>query len=556
MGNDEVDKNTLDTSELDNRLFDGFADTSRRRYIYICNMATGISRWSKTAVEDFGLPGEYMERAGAVWAEHIHPEDREAYIKDIQAVFSGEKDTHVMDYRACNKAGEYVICTCQGHVIKGTDGHPDLFMGSIENHGIMDNVDATTHLYNLYEFWNTYRQLQKEKKQLTVLLFGINRFSDVNDTYGYDFGNKVLRQFGREMLKVVKGTGTLYRSDGARFICLLPDCDRKAVEELYKKLQHQAKHNVYVDDVRVSLNISGGAVPCDESYDEDTIQTSSRYAFIQSKHKYHGELVFFEQGLLDNNKKSLEFMQIIRDSILNDFEGFYLCYQPIMDAKLEKLIGAEALLRWCKEPFGEIPPGVFIPWLENDPSFMELGNWILRRALTEGKQLLKKYPDFVLNVNVAYSQMSYTGFGEIVKSILEETGFPPKNLCLELTERCRQLEKGYLQNVVGYIKDLGVKIAVDDFGTGFSSLNLLNEIPVDTLKIDRGFIWDIETNHANQAIVKAVTGCAEDLDVHVCLEGLENREMIDFVKQYAVYSYQGYYFSRPIPMKSFVEKYI
>ena len=112
-----------------------------------------------------------------------------------------------------------------------------------------------------------------------------------------------------------------------------------------------------------------------------------------------------------------------------------------------------------------------------------------------------------------------------------------------------------MQSRVDYLKSLGIKIAIDDFGTGFSSLNLLSELPVDTLKIDRGFVYDIQTNTANQAIVKAVTGCASDLNVNVCLEGLEDRQMIDFVKRYAVYSYQGYHFSKPITMEQFMEKY-
>ena len=240
---------------------------------------------------------------------------------------------------------------------------------------------------------------------------------------------------------------------------------------------------------------------------------------------------------------------------MNRSEGFYLCYQPIVNASEEKLIGAEALLRWNKEPYGEVPPGIFIQWLENDPCFWDLGNWIIKKALTESLKIVQNHPEFVLNVNLAYPQLSHVGFEEKVKLILEETGFPPENLCFELTERCRQLDTEFLQNIVGNLKDLGIKIAIDDFGTGFSSLNLLSELPVDTLKIDRGFVFDIQTNYANQAIVKAVTGCASDLDVHVCLEGLEDRQMIDFVKRYAVYSYQGYHFSKPITMKAFVEKY-
>lgn len=545
----------IDKSELDSRLFEGFADTSKRRYVYFCNMETGVSRWSQNAVDDFGLPDEYMLNAGLIWAEHVHPDDREMYLRDIEAVFEGKKDHHEMDYRAMNKDGEYVICTCRGHVVKGGDGAPDLFVGTIENHGIMDNVDAVTNLYNIYEFEQFLKEYKSSGKPLTVLMLGINKFSQINDTYGYTFGDKVLRAFGQKMREVIKDKGTLFRMDGVRFACCFSAVSEEDVRAIYKEMQYQVRHRIYVDDVRIAVSIAGGVVFCEENYNESIVLTSARYAMSQSKHKQHGELVFYDNSMQQNNSKNLELMTVIRQCAMNRSEGFYLCYQPIVNATEEKLIGAEALLRWKKEPYGEVPPGVFIPWLENDPCFWDLGNWILKKAMRESLKIVQKHPEFVLNVNVAYPQLSHVGFDEKVKSILEETGFPPQNLCLELTERCRQLEKEFLQRIVDTLKNLGIKIAIDDFGTGFSSLNLLSEIPVDTLKIDRGFVFDIQTNTANQAIVKAVTGCASDLNVNVCLEGLEDRQMIDFVKRYSVYSYQGYHFSKPITMEQFLEKY-
>lgn len=546
---------SLDRSELDNRLFDGFADTSRRRYVYLCNMQTNVSRWSRNAVEDFGLPGEYMEDAGVIWAEYIHPEDREVYLQDIEAIFSGKKKRHDLDYRARNKDGEYVLCTCRGNVLKGEGNSPDLFVGTIENHSIMDNIDPITNLYNIYEFWQHMRYLKENHIHSIVLLIGINNFSEINGTYGYDFGNKVLREFGTKLLKTIKGKGYLFRMDGVQFACSFTDCDLEKISVLYNQFREDARNHIYIDDIRISINISAGAAFYNEEYDEYSIQTSMKYALGESKHKNHGALTYFDNSSIQGNKKNLELMNAIRNSIFNDFDGFYLCFQPIVDAKEERLIGAEALLRWNKEPFGEVPPGVFIPWLENDPSFWELGNWILKQAMTEVKPLLKLYPEFLLNVNIAYPQMSHVGFCENVKAIVEETGFPGKHLCLELTERCRQLETQCLQESIAFFKELGIKIAIDDFGTGFSALNLLSELTVDTLKIDRGFVKDIESNEANQAIVEAVTGCASKLDVHVCMEGIETRQMIDFVKQYAIYSYQGYHFSRPIPMEQFLEKY-
>lgn len=177
----------------------------------------------------------------------------------------------------------------------------------------------------------------------------------------------------------------------------------------------------------------------------------------QSKYRQHGELVFFNYGTLQDNSKNIELMNAIRQCAMNRCEGFYLCYQPIVNAAEEKLIGAEVLLRWKKEPYGEVPPGIFIQWLENDPCFWELGNWIIRKALQENPDIVREHPDYILNVNLAYPQLSHLEFQEKVELIWKETGFPPENLCFELTERCRQLDKEFLQSEVGNLKKWGLR---------------------------------------------------------------------------------------------------
>jgi diguanylate cyclase (GGDEF)-like protein len=546
----------IDKSELENRLFDGFAAASDRNYIYICNMKTGVSRWDKKAVEYFGLPGEYMKNAGSVWEEHIHPDDREAYRKDIDEVFSGKKVTHMMDYRAENLEGEYVLCTCRGVVMRGNDDEADIFVGSIVNHSISDNVDAVTNLYNVYGFRQYFRFFQESRKKGSILLVGINNFSEINDIYGYQVGDHVLRVFGEKLVKEMSEYGPVYRMDGVRFSCCLQEESEAKISAIYEKIKRMAGHDIFLDGERIAITVSGGVVIMNSNYDESSVVTSARYSLEQSKHEKHGELVFFNDSLLADNRKNLELMGALRKSILNDFDGFFLCYQPVIGAESEDLVGAEALLRWEKEPFGLVPPGLFIPWLENDPSFFDLGNWILERAMTESKGILEKYPNFVLNVNIAFPQLARIRFRQSIKEILDRTGFPPKNLCLELTERCRQLEVSYLREEIDYLKSLDIKIAMDDFGTGFSSLNLLKDLPVDTLKIDRGFVCDIQGNVANQEIVRAISSCASNLDIHICMEGLEDRNMVDYMSRFSPYSYQGFYYSRPIPMNDFYDKYM
>lgn len=546
----------MENNALVKRLFEGFTSTSRRRYLYVCNMESNVSRWSSNAVGYFGMPGEYIADVEKVWGEKIHPDDRAKYYDDIQAVLSGEKDKHMLDYRVKNSKGEYVFCTCRGIVLHGKGDEPNLFLGTIENHSIMDNVDSTTNLYNVYEFWNTMYRMSQEPCEIVELLISPNHFSDINNIYGFDFGDAVLKEIGTKLMEVLAGEGIVFRMNGVRFSCCFKNKSDEFVELIYKQIQHALKYKLVVQDKRMPISVSGGMLRFSSDSDISSAQNGVTCALERSKYEKDGQLVVFSSGDTEDTKKNLELVTEIRNSILNDCDGFYLCYQPLIDAETERLFGAEALLRWHKEPYGEVPPGVFISWLENDPYFFDLGNWILERAMTEAKQTLDKYPDFVLDVNITYTQLKRKEFRKAVKEILEKTGYPPKNLCLELTERCRHLDRNYLRQEVEYLSSLGIKIAIDDFGTGFSSLDILFELKVNVLKFDRMFVMDVESNKTKQSVIRTMTELAKDIGIQVCLEGLETRSMIDFVKKYPVHSYQGYYYSRPIPMGEFTTKYV
>ncbi len=546
----------LDISGLDSQVFSAITDTSDRNYVYMCNMQTNVSRWSKNAVDYFGLPGEYMYDAGSIWEQHVHPDDIAVYREQIDDIFSGRSQKHHFEYRAKNKTGEYVTCTCIGRVLKGEGSRPDLFAGTIENHGIMDNIDATTNLYNIYELSNKILFGIQCRKNICLLMVGVNHFSDINDIYGYDTGNVILKTIAADFLDAVHYQGSVYRMDGVRFAFYFENKNKEWITEFYDELKQNIKKQQILKEKPIAITFSAGAVILDDNAGIHSVLTGLSYAFSLSKHDRHGELVFFDTDTMDHGRRNLELLENLRHSVLNGCKGFYLNYQPIVSVEDETIIGMEALLRWKNDRFGEVPPGVFIRWLENDACFYELGNWILERALTEGKPIIGKWKDFVINVNIAYPQMERVGFIEALSSILEKVEFPPENLCIELTERCRTLEQNFLTQQIKQIKDMGIKVALDDFGTGFSSLDVLSYLPVDTLKIDRGFVAGISEKIANQVIVRSVAQCANELGVKVCVEGIEDRELADFLKPYGPGSYQGYYFSRPISIEKLKEKYM
>lgn len=549
-------KKFIDKGLLDNRIFEGLAQTSEKNYMFMCDRNTNITRWSKSAVEYFGLPGEYIKDAEMIWGDLIHPEDRKAYYKALDELAEGKTDNKSIDHRIKNKNGEYVVVTCKVLMMGGSAGEPELFIGSLENHGIADRFDAATNLHNVYEFLQYVRQLRSAGSTAVELLIGICNFSEINDMYGYSFGDKVLGQVAAQLKKILGERTEIYRMDGVKFACCLTDVAISYIYELYRKIEYGMKYDVFVDGIRIPLNVAAGAILLSGDYDEYSVQGSARYALEKSKNEHHGQLYVFEDNMKNTTRRRLELMSALRKSMLNDYDGFFMCYQPLISSENEQVLGAEALLRWESRDFGMVMPGEFIPMLENDPSFFELGNWILRRSLNESKVLVDRNPDFILHVNIAYTQLSHPLFRESVKGILEETDFPVSNLCLELTESCRQLERSYLLAEINYLKSLGIKIAIDDFGTGYSSLGLLSDLPVETLKFDRGFTKDIMTNTANQAIIKAISACAQDLHVSICLEGIETKDMVEFARQFFISCYQGYYYSKPIIMGQFLDMYL
>jgi diguanylate cyclase (GGDEF)-like protein len=383
-------------------------------------------------------------------------------------------------------------------------------------------------------------------------MLGINSFRNINNVYGYGFGNQVLKAFADLLSETVCGKGMVFRMNGSKFaICFRQTSDEEA-KEFYKKLQQRSRDSIIVDGKHVPISISGGAVHLDNNgAGEQSIRSCASYVLEKSKREFHSNLVFFENMEGANSMRSLELLEAIRESVLAGCQGFYLTYQPLVNASDGRIQGMEALLRWHNESYGEVPPGAFIEWLEQDDCFYELGNWILFQALTDGVKMVREQPDFIVNVNVSYTQFERGDFRDMVMDILSKTGFPPQNLCIELTERCKTLDVERLRQMLGFFGCQGIKVALDDFGTENSSLNLLRELPIQCLKIDRTFISNIQTNRSDEIIVEMVIDGAKKLGVDVCLEGIENEELRDYVNKFDADSYQGYFYSRPVRIEDF-----
>ena len=538
-------------------LYGAFAIMANGAYTYLTDIKHNYSRWSKEAVDYFGLPSEYMENAGDVWMENVHPDDRAVYAASIKELFGGKVSEHNLQYRARTKDGKYIVCTCRGVVIRDENGEPDYFGGTIKNNDTLSYFDDISNFRSLYGFLEDLQSAQWQGESIQIMLLGINEFSRLNDIYGYTFGNRVLQEFAKMIDTEAHGMGEWYRMDGTKFAIVCKKSSVDDLKNLYKRIQYNSIYDFNVDGNRIVLSFVAGAINLDSlEVSAETVYSCLRFAYYESKNNHLGELFVLKNNVSDDKRFAIERVNVIRNSIVNNCEGFFLCYQPIVDATTEKIIGAEALIRWKNDEYGVVPPVQFVDVLEQDNLFPELGKWILRTALVDAKRFLARYPGFIVNVNLSYTQLEKSDFVEDVLAIIEDVNFPPQNLCLEITERCRLLDMGLLKDIFTRLRKHGIKVALDDFGTGFSSIGVLRELPVTTVKIDRSFVMNIEKNNSDQNTVRFISELADSFSSSVTAEGIETPEMREFLLRFKIKSLQGFYYSKPLPIDEFMDKYV
>ena len=525
---------------------------AKKSYISITNLRNGVTWWSEKAMEYFGMQENYTIRGQEKSKRSIHPDDLEDFRREFRERVAGKNMDEPWEYRV-RDGSTYIRISARAKMLNDKDGKPFVIVIRYNNYSISDEVDATTGLHTEPALDREIMEFLEESGQGALLKIGLDQFSHINVMYGAAFSDKILNCAAQELLRLFKGKGYVYRLSGAKFVISFKKVSKAELQQIYDEIV-ETFENTEVEGKKIPLKVSAGAIFM-EPYMKETNAVRSRltYALNHSRLEHHGELVIFNDEVCGSDENQFELIGVIHQCATHNFEGFRMFYQPIADTKTGKIRGMEALLRWELEPYGMVSPGVFMEWLEQDPCIFDLGNWILRTALTDVQKLRKETEGFFVNVNVAAAQLERREFRSAVMNILKETGARPEELCLELTERCRDLDIHFLRAEVEFFHSQGIKIALDDFGTGNSSLSLALELPFDELKVDMRFIRDIKQKPQNQAMVQSIVDYARRTNTETCIEGIENKEVSDYIEQFGSTWQQGYYYSKPVPIDRFEE---
>ncbi len=438
-----------------------------------------------------------------------------------------------------------------------------LFLDTSDRRNLEDSLrslshyDPVTGLPNralLYDHLSyTLFRAKGRDKLVGVVFFDIDNFKLINDTLGHDIGDKLLKAFSRRLASHFPSGTLVSRFGGDEFVVVLPLMDRvEDVEELVSSFVRGSTNPFYIDSQKIYVTVTAGisVFPMD-GCDPQTLLRNADIAMHHAKELGKSSYRFFtdELNLKVTERFSLE--AELRDALERD--EFVLYYQPIFDLNENHIVCAEALLRWHHPDKGVILPGRFIEVAEEVDLITPIGEWVLRKACADGRKLHEEGFPLRIAINISANQLSVRGFPSLLKEVVLETGFDPRYLEVEITESALMKNKQEAAKILKELRDMGVYIAIDDFGTSYSSLNYLKFFPVNKLKIDRSFIGDIMSDPNDVAIATTIIAIAHNLGLKATAEGVETEEQLIFLKLWQCDEAQGFYFSPPVTMDRLLE---
>ncbi len=397
------------------------------------------------------------------------------------------------------------------------------------------------------------KRARRDRARLALLLIDLDRFKDVNDSFGHLLGDALLCQVAERLKRRVRNADTVSRLGGDEFTLLLEDAretdEAARVAEDVIGLLSEPFLLPNGTEVVVGATVGIALYP-DHGNDEDALLQGADAALYQAKGEGRGRYRYFSDSMTYAARERIAMESRLRKAIAQNELRLY--FQPQIDIASGALVGAEALVRWQCPDEGLIQPGRFIPIAEQSSLIEAIGEWVIRETCRQGQRWLDAgLPPLTLAVNVASRQLMRGDLVDRLAAVLEETCFPAHCLELEMTESTFMEHEARVIDILGRLRALGIRLAIDDFGTGYSSLAYLKRFPLDVLKIDKSFVDDIPRLSDDMEITATIIAMAHTLRLKVLAEGVETTEQLDFLKAHGCDFYQGYLTSRPLPAEEF-----
>ena len=536
----------MEKSQIFQEMISRISKLSQDSYLMVTDMQHNLTFVPESTAEFLGIPSGWCEDGYKIVLEKsVHPYDCPEYTEEMKKRLRGinlENDLYIR----MGKDKKYVMTQIITDMIL-EQGKNRYFIVLLRNQNVIPEIDPLTDLYGQVKFEKDIVDYIQQGRKVAVLEIEIDHMNDINILYGTNYSDRIQKVLAYRFIYMMDADKAVYRMGNSNYAFILRDASREEAAAFLEKIRARLEESVVLENNHFDLKIYASGIILDHYEGEiSTVQSKLEYVLGKMRTRRDHKLMFFNDLVQINGDVDLDLMKIIHQSVLNQCDGFYVEYQPVVHAQTGEIAGAEALVRWKKEPYGIVPPGMFIDWLESNPCMYDLGNFVLKQALTDAVEFRKSNPDFFINVNMSAKQLERKTFCGVVMALLKETGFPAGQLCLELTERCRSMPVSVMEEKLLYLKQHGVRLAMDDYGTGSASSSVLLQTPMDEIKIDMSFIRGITDNQTKQALVRSMVDFANKADLKSCLEGVEDEKLQNYLRSFGATWFQGYYYSRPV----------
>jgi len=426
---------------------------------------------------------------------------------------------------------------------------------AIKQHAYYDTLTSLPNRFlSLDRLSQMLDESKRKQEKIAVFFLDLDDFKKVNDSLGHEVGDKLLLEAAKRLKKATRKTDTIGRLGGDEFILLSPGFhDEMSIKTIAQNLLEVFRKPFRIDSRELIITLSlGVAVAPDNGATVSDLLRNADTAMYQAKTLGRNAYSFFTKEMNTAMIRRFEVEEQMRNALeRNEFEVFY---QPQFDSKTQQVIGAEALLRWHNPTLGNVFPDEFIPIAEQTGLIVPIGQYVINESLNFlSLWQTQQNNNFVMAVNLSPRQFRDKKLLNIIKKALKNAGLNPGNLELEITEGVLMTGQSYITETLIELQELGVKLSMDDFGTGYSSLSYLRQYHFDVLKVDRSFVNGITINKEDRDLVKASIAIAHSLGLKVVAEGVEISEQLNILNELGCDYVQGYYFSKPMPGKKFLD---
>ncbi len=500
------------------------------------------------------------------WLRYIHPEDLTSFSRNRRQILRGEKVKH--EYRILSKAGQVKWVEEQAIPIFDHNGKITQIDGVLvdfterklheQEVEFIANHDQITGLKNRRNFETYINNImnQRKKQPFWIIYLDLDNFKSINESLGYDIGDKVLTLTATRMDHVIQDRGICARLSGDEFVIMVNRLkDDESIEDIAQRLKDSLERKMLIDEYQIQVTSSIGVsqFPNHGHTLNDLINNADRAVhYVKTIGKNSWQM--FEEDVEKQTFNDYELEQDLNFAFENNELELYL--QPIYCNELKQVALAEALIRWKHPKHGYVPPNVFIPIAEKSGLIHRIDHFVLRKTC----ETIRRWRDDIgLNIsitnNLSPKRFLRQSFKDYVLSTLEHYQVDASNIIFEITETALIHDHELVNNTINDFRNIGFRFALDDFGTGYSSIAHLSLFNIDLLKIDRQFIQNIDQNVKNQAILRGISHFTNELNIPMIAEGIESKEELKFLQTLDCDYYQGFYFRKPCSIVQFEEQY-